>query len=105
MGIRKLADNVEVRVGHWVCKESAFADGICGAPKLVDAVSNSRVYVIGEDDRTTYMNRGSIVFVCDTKAEADSMYALSKQQESDLRSSKIAILESYMARINQMTGG
>lgn len=104
MSIKKMdeAMTVPVKNGQYICKASVIEDEICGAPKLVESVSNTRVYIKGEDDRTTYIAKSSVVFVCDTKDEGDSMYALSKQQSSDLRSSKLAIIESYMKRVMLM---
>lgn len=95
---------LEIKPGQYICKHSIIEDGLCGSPKLVESTSSTRVYLKGEDDRTTYISKSSVIFVCDTKAEADSMYALSKQQEAQLRSTKLAILEEYMTRANQMVG-
>lgn len=107
MSIKKMdADmKLEVKPGQWINKEAAMPDGICGTPKQVESVANTRLYLVGEGERTTYISKSSVVFVCDTKAEADSMYALSRQQEADLRGTKLEIIESYMMRIEQMLEG
>lgn len=102
MTIKKMADGVEVKAGQWINKGSVLTDGLCSSPKQVQSVSNTRVYLVGEDERTTYIAKDSIVYVCDTKNEADQMYALSKQMEADLRGTKLEIIESYLQRVEGM---
>lgn len=104
MTIKKVDGDTPIARGQWINKDSSQTDGICGTPKLVEAVSGTRVYITGEDDRTTYIAKSSIAFVCDTKEEADSLYALHRQMTADLSSTKLAIIESYLQRVEQMVG-
>jgi hypothetical protein len=86
MGIREIGPVTEVRPGQWICETPLLRDHICSEPREVVRRSGKRVYFKnrhGEDDGA-YCSIRSVLALCDTKEEADTVYAVSKMQFDEL---------------------
>lgn len=103
MAIQKTTPETSIERDQWVCETPMLRDGICSHPRKVVRVSGQRIYLTDKtgEDRGDYIARTSALYVCDSKAEADSVHAISNEQRAALDAVRIA----HKAKINALIGG
>lgn len=107
MTIQKLTESTEIKPGQWVCTESNLRDGICGRQRKVVKASGARIYVTetSGEDFGHFISRKSVLFVCDTREEADALYAINEAHYREVNASKAAIMAASMAKIDALMTG
>jgi hypothetical protein len=110
MIVRAKGKSTAVKVGQWVNLQSKMHHGLCGNAVQVASTSASGILfrrsepnqVEGEPSKPSGAGRDSIVFVSDTKEEADALHALSEQHFSACRAALRSIGADFEARIAAM---
>jgi hypothetical protein len=100
MGIRKIGPVTEVTPGQWILQTPLLNDHLVSEPREVIRRSGKRIYYRnrhGEDDGT-YCSIATVVALCDTKADADTVYAVSKSQFDALR----AVRHDHLGRLKAL---
>jgi hypothetical protein len=92
MGIKKVGPMTEIVPGQWICIEPLLRDHVCSRPIEVVRRSGKRVYFLNRhgEDEGRFCTVGSIVALCDSKQEADSVYAVSQSQFDALNAVRAA---------------
>jgi hypothetical protein len=87
MGVREIGPLTEITPGQWILQTPMLRDHITDAPREVIRRSGKRVYFKNRrgEDEGGYCALHTVVALCDTKAEADVLYAISQSQFDQLR--------------------
>jgi hypothetical protein len=82
MTIRQVGPMTEITPGQWVLQTPLMRDHISDPPREVIRRSGKRVYFKNRhnEDEGDYCSVATILALCDTKAEADELYAISAAQ-------------------------
>lgn len=101
----------EADLGKFACPHSPMIGGLCAGPYQIAAVAKSRLTLRREGRsgskvqvREKVMMAKSIVFVCDTEAEGEQVYALSAAKLDALRRAQDAVHASYAAKLKELLG-
>ena len=113
MIVRAKGKSTAVKVGQWVNLQSKMHHGLCGNAVQVVSTSASGILfrrsephqVEGAPAKHKRAGRDSIVFVSDTKEEADALHALSEQHFSACRAALRSIGADFEARVEAMIAG
>jgi hypothetical protein len=89
----------EILPGQWILQTPIMLDQICAGPRQVVRRSGKRVYFKNRhgEDEGQYCAVGSVLALCDSKAEADDMFAISQQQAAELHDARLRCKAAFEA--------
>lgn len=107
MAIQRVTPTTAIEPGQWALETSMMMYGICGHPRKVTKVSGQRIYLTNrhEEDNGKFIARKSIVFVCDTKEEAEAVHMISKSQYLTIEGIIRKIKDEFGDKINALIAG
>lgn len=87
MTIQRVTHVTEITPGQWICMDSVMLNHIVSPPREVIRRSGKRVYYRNKDgvDDGRYCALSSVIVLCDTRDEAERVYAVSEGQAASLR--------------------
>lgn len=102
MSIQKIGPLTEIKPGQWICREPLQRDAICSRPEEVVRRIGKRVYYRNRhgEDEGAYCALKTILALCDTKEEAESLFEISKAQFAKLdavRAEHAALFEGMLS--------
>jgi hypothetical protein len=106
MAITKADENTPIAKGQWACRAPLYSDAIsiCAAPRRVSAVQGKRIHLERQDGTPdSFVLSKSVVYVCDTQAEADAVYAISREQAAALSAARKQLTATHAAKIAAMS--
>jgi len=100
MAIQVITNDTEIVKGKWVCGATNIHFGLCSAPRQVDRVVGSRIYLVPSEGKVgSFISRKSAQFVCDTKEEGDELGKMSFENYRAVNASITAITDATKARM------
>jgi hypothetical protein len=109
MAIHILSPDTDIRPGQFVCAGQSAQYGLNAGPREVLEVKANRVYLVkGARTAPTFLYRCNLLYACDTKAEADAVFELTRRREharqQAMEQASRAITAAYAFELRTLLG-
>lgn len=103
-----VTEDTVINIGQWVHGSSSMLYGLHSEPRQVTRIAGKRIHYKRQDGTESFMLQSAVLIVCDTEAEAQSVFELSVRRDYDM-SAKVreaidAVSEQYGVRLAEMIG-
>jgi hypothetical protein len=97
MAIQIITPTTAIRPGQFVCAGKSLSYGNCAGAREVLEVKETRIYLVKEERNSpTFSYRSNLLYLCDTRAEADAVFELIFEREQ----ARIKAMEEASAKVS-----